>query len=84
MAQYDLAIDLAAATVSDGKFTFKYDVYASLSVATLTIVNNMDTIKSAPCVVRRRPSGTFVLQFENTPLYVSAADPMSIQQADPD
>lgn len=84
MNQYSLTIDIKEGENTTGQWKFKKNLYAAVSVCTACWITNLDRVQSAPCIVTKRASGTYVLTHSNTYLYVAAARPYELLQADPD
>ena len=77
-------INMGKGTLEGTKYKFDYNVYRSVDSATACFIINHGTIRSTPCIVTKRASGTFVLTYSSTSLYISAANPMEISTSDVD
>ena len=77
-------INMKSAVLSGGGYTFTYNVYKSIASATACFILNNGTIQSAPCIVTKRESGTYVLTYSSTSFYASAETPYALNTTDPD
>lgn len=77
-------INFNEATVSGNTYTFNYSVYNSVKGSTSCFILNNGTVVSAPCIVTRRESGTYVLTYSSTSFYITASKPTVIASVDPD
>lgn len=77
-------INLKLAVATSGKYTFSYDVHKSIASASSCFILNNGAVQSAPCIVTKRDSGTYVLTYSSTSFYSSASAPMELVTSDPD
>lgn len=77
-------INFGRAIADDGDYTFPYNVYNVVKNATALYIINYGALKSVPCIVTKRESGTMVLSYSSTSLYIDKAAPTVISSTDPD
>lgn len=77
-------INFGRATADDGDYTFPYNVYNAVKNATALYIVNYGALKSIPCIITRRESGTMVISYSATSLYIDKAEPTVISSTDPD
>ena len=79
-----LYLDKAQSVASGANFKFSFSVYNGVKNATAVNLLNNGNVQSAPCIITKRPSGTYVLTYSNTSLYTNAANPNKLLTSDPD
>jgi len=67
-----------------GGYEFSYNIYKSVKAASALFILNYGTIQAASCIVTRRDSGTYVITYSSTSLYISSATPTKLLTSDPD
>lgn len=77
-------VNFNEATVSENTYTFDHSVYNSVKDSTSCFILNNGMIISAPCIVTRRESGTYVLTYSSTSFYITALNPTVLTSVDPD
>lgn len=77
-------INFGRAASSGDDYTFPYNVYNAIKSATALYIINYGSLNSVPCIVTRRESGTMVLSYSSTSLYIDKAEPTVISTTDPD
>ncbi len=77
-------VNMNKATSVSGGYEFQYNVFNSVRSASALFLLNYGTIQSAPCIVTKRDSGTYVLTYSSTSFYVSATNPTKLLTSDPD
>lgn len=77
-------INLKSATVTSGTYTFPYNVHRSIATASSCFILNNGSVRSAPCIVTKRDSGTYVLTYSSTSFYCAVENPYVLTTSDPD